>query len=65
MCAPIWAHMGHPVMAHFEKLRSMYDHSANFCSLSICGWMCCVLSECIARSSVYVVVVHMEVDMLK
>ena len=29
--------LGHRVMAHFTRLRSMYDHCANLCSLSICG----------------------------
>lgn len=28
------------VMAHSERLRSICDHSTNFCSLRICGWMC-------------------------
>lgn len=36
-----------------------------FCSLSICGWVCCILLEIIARSFAYIVVVHVEVDMLK
>ena len=36
--------LGHPVMAHLDRLRSMCDHSANFWSLVIWGWMCCMLS---------------------
>ena len=31
--------LGQPVIAHFERFRSMCDHSANFCNLSICGWI--------------------------
>ena len=29
--------LGQPVMAHFERLRSICDHSANFCSFVIWG----------------------------
>ena len=29
--------LGHPVMAHFERMRSMYDHLKNFCNLNICA----------------------------
>ena len=43
--------LGHPVMAHLERFRSMWDHSANFCNLSICGCMWFMLSDMIARSS--------------
>ena len=42
---------GHPVMEHLARLRSMWDHSANFCNLSICGYMWFMLSDRIARSS--------------
>ena len=52
-------------MVHFERLRFMCDHFANFCSLKICGWMCCMLSEIIARLYAYVVVVHVAVDVVK
>ena len=55
----------HLVMAHFERLRSMCDHSANFCNLSIFGWICCMLLVMIARSSAYAVVVHVEREVLK
>ena len=55
----------HHVMAHFERLRSMCDHSVSFCSLNICDWMCCMLSKIFARSSVYVVEVHVAVYVLK
>ena len=59
--------LGQPVIAHicFDRYRSMYDHSANFCSLFICGCMCCMLSIIIARSSLHVVVVHVKGDVLK
>ena len=50
--------LGHHVIAHFERFRSMYDHSANFCSLFICGCMCCILLVIIAKSSAYAVVVQ-------
>ena len=43
--------LGHPVMAHLARFRSMCDHSTNFCSLSICGCMCFILSDIIVRSS--------------
>ena len=52
-------------MTHFKRFKSMYDHSVNFCNLSICGWMCCMLSVRIARSLAYAVVVHVERDVLK
>lgn len=29
--------LGHPVIVHFERLRSMCDHSANFYSFVIWG----------------------------
>ena len=29
--------LGHPVMAHLARLRSICDHSANFCNLIIWG----------------------------
>ena len=57
--------LGHPVIAHFERFRSMYDHSANFCSLNICDWMYCMLSDIIVRPFAYAVVVHVEGDVLK
>ena len=57
--------LGHPVMAHLDRLRSMCDHCANFCSLLIWGWICCILSVIMARSSAYAVVVHVERDVLK
>ena len=43
----------------------MCDHSANFCSLCICGWMCCTLSVIIARSFAYAIVMHTKWDLLK
>ena len=57
--------LGYPVMTHFERLRSMCDHSANFYSLIIWSWMCCMLLDIMARSSAYAVVVHVDVDVLK
>ena len=47
--------LGQPVMAHFERLRSMWDHSAYLCSLFICSWIFCILSVIIVRSSAYAV----------
>ena len=43
--------LGQPVMAHLDRLRSICDHSVNFCSLIIWGWICFMLSVRIARSS--------------
>ena len=57
--------LGQPMMAHFKRFRSLCDHYANFCILSICGWICCMLSVMIVRLSAYVVVVHMEGDVSK
>lgn len=57
--------LGHPVMSYFERLRSIFYHSANLWSLVICGWMCCMLSVMIVRSSAYVVVMHVGGDLLK
>lgn len=37
--------LGHHVMAYFDRLRSMYDRFASFCSLDLCGMMCCMLSN--------------------
>ena len=57
--------LGQTVMAHFERLRSMCNHFANLKSLVICGWICCMLSVIIAKSSAYVIVVHVAEDVLK
>ena len=57
--------LGHFVMTHFERLRSISDHSVIFCSLIMWGWMCCILSDIMARSSAYAVVVHVDVDVFK
>ena len=57
--------LGQPLMAHLERFRSICDHSAIFCNLSICGWICCMLSLMIARSSAYTVVVYVERDVIK
>ena len=57
--------LGQPVITHFERFRSIYDQSANFCSLFIYGCMYCMLSVIIIRSSAYAVVVHVEEDVLK
>lgn len=54
----------HPVIVHCERFKSIYDHSANFCTLLICGCMCCMLSIIIARSSAYALVVHVVDDVL-
>ena len=35
--------LGQSVMAHSERLRSICDHSTNFCNLCICGCICCML----------------------
>ena len=43
--------LGHPVMTHLERFRSMWDHSADFCNLNICGCMWFMLSDRIAKSS--------------
>lgn len=43
--------LGHPMMAYLEKLRSIFYHSANLWSLSICDWMFCMLPVIIARLS--------------
>ena len=56
---------GHPVIAHLDRFRSMYDHCANLYSLLICDCMCCILSVIIARSSAYAVVVQVKIDVLK
>ena len=57
--------LGHPVIAHFERFRSMYDHFVNFCNLFICGCICYMLSVMIVKSSAYAVVVHVVDDVLK
>ena len=57
--------LGQPVMAHFERLRSMWDHSTYLCNLFICGWIFCILSVIIIKSSAYAVVIHVEGDVLK
>ena len=57
--------LGQPMMAHFERFKSLCDHYAKFCILSICGWICCRLSIMIAILSAYAGVVHMEGDVLK
>ena len=57
--------LGQLAMTRFERLSSMCDHSTNFCSLSICGWMCRMLSVSIARSFPYIVVVHVVGEVLK
>ena len=54
--------LGQPVMAHFERLRSMLDHFTYLCSLFICGWIFYILSVIIARSYVYNIVVHVKGD---
>ena len=43
--------LGHHVMAHLDKLRSICDHSTNYWSLTIWGWRCGMLSLVIARLS--------------
>ena len=43
--------LGHPMIAHLERLRSRCAHSKNFWSLKICGWICVMLSVNMARSS--------------
>ena len=50
------------VMTHFERVRSMYDHLVNSCSLYIGGWM---LSIIIPRSWAYAVMVHAKRGVLK
>lgn len=57
--------LGHPVMTHFERLRSIFYHSTNLWSLVICSWMFCILFVIIARSSTYAIVMHVEEDVLK
>ena len=52
-------------MTHSERLRSLSDHSAYLYNLIICGWMRCMLSMIIASSFVYVVVIHIDKDVLK
>ena len=42
--------LGHLVMTHLVRLRFIYDNSANFCNLVICGWMWWMLSVVMARS---------------
>ena len=56
---------GQPVMAYLTRLRSIWAHSANFCSLVICGWRFCIVSERMARSSAYADVVHEFGEVLK
>lgn len=56
---------GQVMMAHLDKFRSMCDHSTYLCNLVICGCICWISSVMIARSSAYVVVVHMEAEVLK
>ena len=41
--------LGHLVITHFERLRSMCDHFMNLWSLVTCGWICFILSVIIAR----------------
>ena len=57
--------LGHPVMAHFERLRSMCDHCVYWWSLIICGWICRMSSVIMDKSSAYAVVVHVAVEVLK
>ena len=57
--------LGHLVMIHFERLRSMCDHFANLWNLVTCGWMCFILSMIIARSFAYIVMVYVAEDILK
>ena len=57
--------LGHPVMARLTKYRSICAHSANYWILLIWGWIFCTLSEMMARSSAYAIVVHMDGEVLK
>ena len=57
--------LGHPVIAHLERLRSICDHCGYFCSLVIWGWICLMLSVIMAKSSAYAVVVYVALDVLK
>ena len=45
--------LGQPMMAYFERLKSMCDHYAYLWSLVICGCMCCMFFVIITRSSTY------------
>ena len=56
---------GQPMMAHFEGLRSMCHHFAYLWILFICGWIFWILSVIIAKSHAYVIVVHVDGDVLK
>ena len=53
------------MIVHFDRLKSMYGHSANFWSLHTCGSICCMLSVSIAKSSTYPMVVHVVGEILK
>ena len=57
--------LGYPVMAYLDKLRSICAHSANFWSLFIWGWIFRTLSEMLAISSAYAIVVHVDGEVLK
>jgi hypothetical protein len=52
-------------MTHIERLRSISAHFAYFCNLFIYGWIFCILSIIIAKLSAYVVVAHVEENVLK
>ena len=57
--------LGQPVMTHLARFRSIWAHSANCCSLMIWGWMFCIVSDMMARSSAYADMVHEDGDVLK
>lgn len=57
--------LGHPIIARLDRLRSRCDHLENFGSFLIWGWIHIVLSMRISRSFTYVVVLHMEGEVLK
>lgn len=56
---------GVSVIAHFLRFRSMCVHSTDFWSLLIWGWRWFMLFVKMARSSAYVVVVHVFLEVLK
>ena len=57
--------LGLLVMAHLVNFRSRCDHSENFCSLWMCGYLFDNLSVMMTRSSTQVVALHVIVEVLK
>ena len=52
-------------MAHLVRFRSRYAHSEILCSLLICSCMFNKLFVMMTRSSTYIVVLHVAVEVLE